>query len=158
MPSVHRKVFLIDINVLIARCDPAHEHYETVAAWFAEHRSVGWATCPLTENGFVRIVGNPAYPNCPGSPGAALEALQALIGALPNHCFFADEISLRDSFAFPDFRGITSRQVTDYYLLALAVHHGANFLTLDRGIDPRRIPGGPAALVVVGESGKSRQT
>lgn len=147
-------VSLIDINGLIARCDPAHVHHEDTVAWFAEHGSRRWATCPLTENGFVRIVGNPAYPNCPGSPDAALAALQGLIRALPNHRFLPDEISIRDRFAVPDLEGIPPKQVTDYYLLALAVHHGAKFLTFDRGIDPRRIPGGAAALAVIGESGK----
>jgi len=142
-------VFLIDINVLIARCDPAHVHHEDAAAWFAEHESDGWATCPLTENGFVRIIGNPAYPNSAGSANAALTTLRGLVRALPGHRFLSDEISIRDTFAIPDFRGITPRQLTDYYLLALAVHRRAKFLTFDRGIDPGRIPGGFAALAVL---------
>ena len=62
--------YLLDVNVLIALVDPAHVHHEPAHAWFSQQGSTSWATCPMTENGLLRIVGHPRYPNSPGSPGA----------------------------------------------------------------------------------------
>jgi predicted nucleic acid-binding protein len=47
---------LFDVNVLIALFDPAHVHHESAHAWWKANQSSGWATCPLTENGFVRVL------------------------------------------------------------------------------------------------------
>lgn len=52
---------LLDINVLVALSDQAHVHHDLVHRWFARARASGWATCPLTENGLVRVIGNPSY-------------------------------------------------------------------------------------------------
>ena len=57
-PVIH----LLDVNVLVALFDPSHIHHEAAHAWFGPRREEGWATCPLTENGMVRVLSNPAYP------------------------------------------------------------------------------------------------
>jgi toxin-antitoxin system PIN domain toxin len=139
---------LLDVSVLVALCDPAHEFHDAAAVWFRSIRPGGWATCPLTENGLVRILGHSSYPDGPGSPERALPLLQAL-ARTPGHTFWADEISIRDSVSFPSLARANSASLTDLYLLALALHHGGSFATFDRRIDPAVLPGGPAALVQV---------
>ena len=139
---------LLDVSVLIALCDSAHEFHDEASAWFRQIQPDGWATCPLTENGLVRILGHPSYPGGPGSPAKARPLLQALVRT-PGHSFWSDEISIGDSAAFPSLARTTAANLTDLYLLALAVHHGAAFATFDRRIDPAVLPGGAAALVQV---------
>ena len=78
--------YLLDVNVLIALIDPAHVQHDAAHHWFAETGSASWATCPLTENGLLRIVGHPRYPNAPGTPAMIAAILQAL-RALPGHRF-----------------------------------------------------------------------
>ncbi len=125
---------LLDVNVLIARADASHPHHDAAAQWMRRHASSGWATCPLTENGMLRILGQAAYPGGTGSPDGALVSLRSIL-AIPGHRFLADDFSLPDGI--PSLRGATSSQLTDLYLLALAVRHGARFLTLDLGSIPR---------------------
>lgn len=137
---------LLDVNVLIARADAAHMHHGAVASWMKRHGSSGWATCPLTENGMLRILGQPSYPGGPGSPEGALISFRSIL-SIPGHRFFADDFSLPDGI--PSLKGVTSSQLMDLYLLALAVRHGARFLTLDRRIDPTLVPGGAAAYVQI---------
>ena len=84
---------LLDVNVLIALIDPVHISHDAAHDWFAEHGAAGWATCPLTENGVIRIVGSPKYPNSPGSP-AAVAAIVAQLRLLAGHVFWPDDISL----------------------------------------------------------------
>lgn len=140
--------YLLDINVLIARVDPAHEHHEHARLWLDARFSASLATCPLTENGFVRIYGHPSYPGGPGRPSAALEELR-VIRALPTHQFIADTLSIDDPTAFHSLDDISPRQITDLYLLALAVRHHMSFVTFDSGILADRVVGGPAALLVI---------
>ncbi|MCL5098793.1 MAG: PIN domain-containing protein [Candidatus Omnitrophica bacterium] len=141
--------WLIDINVLIARQDADHEHHTRVARWLHQDTADGWATCPLIENGFVRILGQTSYPGWPGTPERAAAALRKLIAAIPGHRFLPDEISLLDTAALPSLQGVGTRALTDLYLLALAVHHGVRFATLDARINPALVPDGPAAYVVI---------
>jgi hypothetical protein len=142
-------VWLFDVNVLIARQDVEHEQHERVAHWWHQHAAEGWATSPLTENGFVRILGHPSYPGWPGTPERAAAALRRLIATIPGHRFLPDEISLLDVSAVSSLEGVRPRALTDLYLLALAVHHGAAFATLDARIKPDLVPGGPAAYTVI---------
>lgn len=135
---------LLDVNVLIARADSAHPHHRAAADWMARSSDAGWATCPLTENGVLRILGQPSYPGGPGSPAGALVSFGRIL-ALPGHRFLADDFSL--TAGTPSLQGVSSGQLTDVYLLALAVRHGAHFLSLDRRIDPRMVPGGAGAYV-----------
>ncbi len=125
--------FLLDVNVLIALVDPTHVSHGHVHQWFARQGSESWATCPMTENGLVRIVGNPKYRNTPGSPALVATALAGL-RRLPGHIFWADDISLADPVHVDAARLLASGQITDTYLLALAVAHGGKLATMDRRI------------------------
>ena len=138
-------MFLIDINLLIARCDPGHTHHRRAVHWFTEHAPSGWATCPLTENGFVRILSHPSYPNTPGSSDRALTVLRALTQSIPGHRLIPADVSILDPASFPDLTKASPKNLTDLYLLALAVHQGASFVTFDRKIDATQIPGGLGA-------------
>lgn len=139
---------LLDVNVLAALCDPAHEFHGKASGWFAGVREDGWATCPLTENGLVRIFGHPTYPGGPGSPAKVRPLLQALVRT-PGHVFWADAVSIADAVVFPSLDDATSASLTDLYLLGLALHHSARFATFDRRIDPAVLAGGAKALVLV---------
>lgn len=136
---------LLDASVLIALGDAGHEH-EAAALRFFEDEAVrgGWATCPLTENAFIRILSHPRYPRSPGSPIEARRLLLRLLAA-PGHHFWPDDLSLADTRVFPGLPH--SKHLTDLYLLGLAVKHGGRFVTFDAGVDASLVPGGAAALL-----------
>jgi len=140
--------FLLDVNVLIALVDPAHALHDAAHAWFGQQGRVSWATCPVTENGLLRIVGNPRYPNSPGSPAAALPALASMTG-LPGHVFWPDDVSLMDPALLDADRLLGHGQITDSYLLALAVAHGGQLASFDRRLVPDAVRGGRQALVLI---------
>ncbi len=139
-------MYLLDVNALIALADPLHVHHEKVARWFARSHREGWATCPLTENGFVRIIGHPQYPQGPGSTDAARRLLNAL-RSQPGHQFWPDSFSLCDSGQLPILP--STKDLTDGYLLALAIGRQARFATLDRRFDPALVPGGTVACFLI---------
>lgn len=141
-------IALLDINVLIARADPAHVFHERAVSWMASLKNASIATCPLTENGFLRIYGNPVYPEGPGSPAAASPMLAA-IRRLPQHVFLPDDISLSDTAGIPTLAGAGHSQLTDLYLLALARRHAAVFATFERRVDPAMVIGGVDGLLVI---------
>ena len=127
------RVALLDVNVLVALFDPDHVHHEPAHAWFAASRAAGWATCPLTENGLVRILSNPAYGSVPETPAGIVRRL-GVFCASGQHVFWADDVSLRERHLFKAEAPATYRQVTDVYLLALARHHKGRLATFDRRI------------------------
>jgi uncharacterized protein len=86
-------VALLDVNVLIALFDPAHVHHEAAHAWLEVNRKYGWATCALTENAFVRVLSNPAYPGRGTTVGDAVLRLQVFCSE-QEHEFWPDSISL----------------------------------------------------------------
>lgn len=138
---------LIDVNVLIALCDPAHSHAAAAREFFRfGNQRGGWATCPLIENGFLRIFGSPRYPGGPGSPQAVRQILRGVL-ATPGHQFWTDDLSLVDERRYPTLPA--SIDLTDIYLLALAVKNGGRFATFDRRIDPSILPGGPSAYHII---------
>lgn len=137
--------FLLDANVLIALIDPAHIQHDRAHEWFAAQGRHGWATCPLTENAVLRIVGHPRYPNSPGTP-AAVAALFSSFRALPGFEFWPDDVSLLDCALIDSARLLDSGQITDSYLLALACAHGAQLATLDRHLIADAVTGGSKAL------------
>jgi toxin-antitoxin system PIN domain toxin len=137
--------FLLDANLLIALIDRAHVHHGAAHIWFAERGHYAWATCPLTENAVLRIVGNSRYPNSPGTP-AAVAPLMAGLRALPGHNFWSDDISLLDAEKLDQARLLGSGQVTDSYLLALARAHGGKLATFDRRIVTDAVPQGQQSL------------
>ncbi len=124
---------LLDVNVLIALLWPAHEAHSAAQAWFARNPGRKWVTCPLTQAGFVRIVSNPAFSPQAVSPRQALDVLEANI-AHPRHLFWPDHLSVAD--ALGPFRSKLTghRQITDAYLLGLALQKKGSFVTFDRGI------------------------
>lgn len=140
---------LLDVNVLIALIDPAHVQHDQAHAWFGRVGHKAFATCPLTENGLLRIVGHPKYPNSPGPPSVVADALTAMRG-LPGHAFWADSITLLES-ALVDPRLLSSHgRVTDTYLLALARAHEGKLATMDRKLAAEGVAGGRSALTFVG--------
>lgn len=140
--------YLLDVNVLIALIDPAHVQHDAAHRWFADTGSASWATCPLTENGLLRIVGHPRYPNAPGTPATLAAVLQAL-RALPGHHFWPDDISLMNPALVRVERLLSHTQVTDSYLLALAMHHGGKLASFDRKLVTDAVVGGKEALLLL---------
>ena len=141
--------YLLDVNVLIALIDPKHVANELVRAWFMDRAHQSWATCPVTENGAVRIVGAASYPNTPGTPGIVVETLRQLC-ALPGHSFWPDDLSLLASEEIDASRLTHSSQITDSYLRALAGSRGGKLATLDRRMALNAVKGGQAALHLIG--------
>ncbi|MDO5658180.1 MAG: PIN domain-containing protein [Paracoccus sp. (in: a-proteobacteria)] len=142
--------FLLDVNVLIALIDPSHVTHDEAHGWFAATGQESWATCPITENGVIRILGNPKYPNSPGSPAAVTDIVRKL-RALPGHRFWPDDISLVDEAFIDPGKVLTSGQVTDTYLLALAQKHGGQLATFDRKLSVAAVRDGKAALCQIGQ-------
>ena len=125
---------LLYVNVIIALLDPDHAFHERAHAWWAANMKSGWASCPLTENGVVRIMSNPGYSQKTRfTPGDLIDRLRKF-AANSNHEFWPDEISLCDEKIFAMERIHSSRQLTDLYLLALAVEHHGGLVTFDHGI------------------------
>jgi uncharacterized protein len=139
-------VYLLDVNVLLALSDPMHIHHDPAHRWFGAKLQSGWATCPITENGFVRIASHPNYPNRPGDASVVLAILRQFC-AVEGHQFWAEDISLRDILQPQAI--ITHSQITDVFLLALAVHQGGKLATLDRRISSVVVPGGTEALELI---------
>ncbi|HYU19592.1 MAG TPA: TA system VapC family ribonuclease toxin [Chloroflexota bacterium] len=127
------------MNLLLALTDPMNVHHETAHIWFAQTGRLSWATCPITENGFVRIASHPRYPNRPGSVGAVLEILSQLCAA-EGHQFWSENVSIRDLIG-PD-QLISHAQVTDAFLLGLAVHQAGKLATLDQRLPVAAVRGG----------------
>lgn len=111
---------LLDVNVLIALFDADHVSHSAATNWLAEHGQYGWASCPLTQNGCARIMSHPGYPNAHAVTEIA-DRLRAA-AAHPSHEFWPDSVSLLDESRVNTRRVHGPRQLTDVYLLALAVH------------------------------------
>ncbi|MBK6596800.1 MAG: VapC toxin family PIN domain ribonuclease [Proteobacteria bacterium] len=140
--------FLLDINVLIALLDPAHVQHDSAHAWFATQGQSAWATCPLTENGVLRIVGNPRYPNSPGTPAAVMPLLQGLC-ALSGHVFWPDDISMVDGDQFDAAKLLSSGQITDSYLLALSNTRTGQLATFDRRLVKEAVKAGGRSVHLI---------
>ena len=123
---------LPDVNILIALVDDEHAHHRRASDWFESNRGQGWATCPITQNGCLRIVSQPRYSNSM-SIVEAMRRLHELTDTIA-HEFIADDISLLTEGVIDIGEVFGHRQLTDVYLLALAVAHGLQFVTLDRGV------------------------
>jgi toxin-antitoxin system PIN domain toxin len=123
---------LFDVSALLAVFDGDHMFHTVIRTWWAANERAGWATCPLTQNGLVRIMSQPAYPR----HRAAVEIVTALRTgvAQPGHQFWPDDNSIADTDAFDHARILGPSQVTDLYLLALAVKNNGRLVTFDRGI------------------------
>lgn len=137
------KPFLLDVNVLIALLDPAHTHHDRAHAWFAGPAKEHWISSPTTQNGVVRIVSHPKYPNAQPVP-LVLESLESLT-RVGHHRFEADAVSLLDA-GVSRANLLSSSQVTDTYLVRLAVSLGAMLATFDARIVTTAVPHADSAV------------
>jgi uncharacterized protein len=130
--------FLLDVNVLIALLWPPHEAHERAQRWFAKNAGQGWATCAMTQAGFVRVVSNPAFSRRAVSPR---DALQVLGGSVqhPAHHFWTEDIGVAEAVAPFGRRLLGHQQITDGYLLGLAIHKKGRLATLDGSV-PSLLP------------------
>lgn len=140
--------FLLDVNVLIALIDPAHVMHDKAHDWFGRLGEKAWATCPLTENGVMRIVGHTRYPSSPGTPAAVAE-LMAKFLAHRGHEFWPDSVTLLNAQHVYAERLLGSAQVTDTYLLALAAARGGKLATFDRQLVTDAVKNGPQSLHLI---------
>lgn len=134
-------IHLLDTNVLIALAWPQHVHHAQTHVWFSKVAHTAWASCPLTQLGFIRISSNPKIIKEAVSPRDALAMLVKII-ALPGHHFWKDVPAPAEATLFSSTTLVGHRQVTDAYLLTLAQHYKGKLATLDGGVsqlisDPR---------------------
>ena len=139
---------LLDVNLLIALFDPDHVHHDIAHDWFEDNRGRGWATCPVTENGFVRVIANPKY-------AGGRERVEVLVDRLRrfrasrNHQFWSDTVTLTDPALFQAAFLTSYKQLTDVYLLGLAKKMSGRLATLDRSIPWKAVVGGSPELLEV---------
>jgi uncharacterized protein len=146
-------VSLLDVNVLVALFDPAHPNHEDAHRWFGRRRKRGWASCPITINGCVRVLSNPAYPTVEATPAEVLARLRLLCSAT-DHELWDDSVSLLDQTLFRPRMIAGHQNITDAYLLGLAVRHNASLATFDRAIPLKAVAGaGVQHLEVIGPLG-----
>lgn len=138
---------LLDVNVLVALFDPHHIHHDAAHDWFAENRDAGWATCPITENGFVRVISHPAYGASGERAATAIDRLRAFC-ASGGHQFWRDAVSVRDEL-FDLSRASGSKQLTDIYLLGLAVNRKGRLATFNRSIPLGAVRGATKETLLV---------
>lgn len=130
---------LLDVNVLIALLDAGHVFHQPAMAWLERNIAHGWASCPITQNGCIRIMSQPGYPALLSAGQVAARLSEA--AASPEHQFWPADISLLDRNAFDWSSLMGHRQVTDIYLLALAVRNQGRFVTFDQRITANVVPG-----------------
>lgn len=133
-------VALLDVNVLIALAWPNHVHHVAARRWFTAHPALGWATCPVTQSGFVRVSANPRAVDDARTPHDAILLLRRIV-ALPHHRFWADDTALATSTRIAAERLSGYRQVTDAHLLALALRYSGRLATFDGGVRALVPPG-----------------
>lgn len=138
---------LLDVNVLLALLDADHVDHVRARRWLDGEIGQGWASCPITQNGFVRIISQPRYPS-PVAPALAIDRLaRACAGAA--HAFWACDLSALDESVLDRTRVHGPRQVTDAYLLALAARHDGRLVTFDRSVPVSAVPDATAEHLVV---------
>lgn len=139
---------LLDINVLIALHDRDHVHHVRAASWFEANAARGWASCPLTQNGCLRIMSQPGYAQ--PLPMAVLLAMLQRSTSASAHALWGDDISLLDATRFTHAHIHSHGQLTDLYLLGLAVKNNGRFVSFDRRIPLTPVIGaGPAHFVTL---------
>lgn len=140
---------LLDVNALIALVDSDHISHEPARTWFSENHHLGWATSPITENGMIRVLSQPAYPSGQRTPAEVIDILTALKTSFAeSYQFWPSEISLTDESLFKSAFITGTRQVTDVYLLGLAVRNSGKLVSFDRSLPWQAINGGSGQLIV----------
>lgn len=130
---------LLDINVFIALFDADHIFNDRAHRWLEAQSRSGIATCPLVENGLIRILSNPNYSKkIRLAPPDIIRRLSGFT-AKQDHCFFKDSISLTDQVLFDLPHILGSKQITDVYLLALATKYGVKLATFDANINLKAV-------------------
>jgi len=142
------RVALLDVNMLVALFDSEHVHHELAHDWFADHRGHGWATCPITENGFVRVLSHPAYGHNALRPDRVMKGLRKFC-ASGHHEFWPDSVSLVDERSFNLAVASGHRQLTDVYLLGLATKMRGCLATFDRTIPVKAVAGATASTLQI---------
>ena len=137
---------LLDVNVLIALLDSDHASHQAAAGWFADNAGDGWASCPITQNGCLRIMSHPSYPNA--QPVGEIARRLRAATAHPVHEFWPDEVSLFDVHRIDTSRIHGPRQLTDVYLLALAVLKRGRLVTFDQSIARAAVHGADRSHVL----------
>ena len=132
-------IALLDVNVLISLMDEDHPSHSASRVWFEQNHAEGWATCPITENGCVRIMSAVSYANPLPLQDVATRLAQA--AAAPEHVFWADDVSVLDASTVDTRHVQGAKQLTDIYLLALAVKHGGRLVTRDTAIPLHAVHG-----------------
>ena len=140
--------YLLDVDVLVARCDAAHEFHERVRQWLKEHAGRPIILCPTTEIDFLQVFGSAGYPGGTRSPEAAVQVLRLLYKRL-DAVFAHDDLTLRNEKYFGSLAGVDSGDVQAMYLLALAASRGVQFVTLNTRLDPQLLPKAAAAALTV---------
>ena len=123
---------LLDVNVLIALLDANHVSHRAAMDWLVANIKMGWASCPITQNGCIRIMSSPSYPNIRAIAQVSERLREAT--STEAHKFWPDDVSLLDANRIDVSRLHGARQLTDAFLLALAVHHGGRLVTFDRAV------------------------
>lgn len=143
-------VALLDVNVLVALFDPGHIHHLTAHDWFSEHSTQGWSTCPLTENGLIRVLSNPGYPGRRTTTHDAARRLRVFCKSR-EHSFWENSVSVLDERSIRTRHVQGHRQLTDVYLLALAVARRGRLVTLNAGVSVTAVHGAkPFHLIALG--------
>ena len=124
-------IALLDVNVLVALAWPNHVHHGSATAWFRANEAAGWATCPVSESGFVRVSANRHAIATATTVGGAIELLRRF-RSRPSHRFWSDDISIADASEIAVEAIAGYRQVTDAHLLALAVRREGVLVTFDQ--------------------------
>lgn len=140
--------YLLDVNVLIALIDANHVHHARAMRWFIAHAIVNWLTCPTTQNGVIRIMSGSRYGAATFTPAAVAELLESLMRET-DHRFVPDDISLLDDSLVMSSHLLASNQVTDTYLLAVAVKNGAMLATLDQRLATQAVHNGSEQLHLI---------
>ena len=125
--------YLLDVNVMLALSWPEHAFHNRVQEWFRRYGAKAWATCPIVQAGFVRILSNPSFSRRAVTPKEALDALEINLRH-SGHQFWPDDISLVAGLGNLRPRIVGHNQITDAYLVALAIHHRGKLATMDRAI------------------------
>ena len=130
---------LLDVNVLIALLDADHLHHRRASDWLADNLAAGWASCAITQNGCIRIMSQPAYPNA--LPTARVAERLRAAASTAHHRFIGGALSLLDAERFDSERLLGHRAVTDAYLLGLAVQNDLRLVTFDGSVPLRAVRG-----------------
>jgi toxin-antitoxin system PIN domain toxin len=139
---------LLDVNVLVALFDPAHPNHEDAHRWFGPQRRRGWATCPITINGCTRVLSGPRYPGLETTTGEVIRRLKAMCSEA-GHEFWEAGFSLFDESLFRPDLIAGPGQITDVYLLALAVRRNGRLATFDRSISWKAVVGANAGHLLL---------